>query len=642
MTPEAAIDGFWPGICGIARHILLAVALSLYANGSTADPARLDVPAVVISADHAPEAFPAADSQTTISREQLESARAADIHAPLYGASGTTLIQSKAYGVSGITLRGASGGLGLITFDGVPVFANFAGFYSLRHFSGEVVEDIRVQRGFDPQVSNSRTLGGTIHLQSRRVDDGKTHLRLEGGSQQTLNASLAAGWGRDKDNATLVVGRTVVSNGDTQSGVASPVADHDNYRMGRTLLRAEKSFERGSFQASAYYVKAHEDTDGPGLTPDFKVAWLEDPNGWFSDEVLITQANATLDITDNWQSRLQLGYTRDRQNGRLGTFRPLLPIGPFSMDLTSELALADWQNTHWTASRNGLLASLQWGFSAQHQQGETAQNNLHESQTLVSPNLGFGLAGDEWSVRLSSRWDHYREDSGHVLYTIGGEWRFLPAMTLWANAGKRLRAPGVNERLHPLFGNRNLQPERNAGGEIGWRWQADADTRIELSGYRQHVHDLIVLALNPATGAVRPNNIADVETSGAELSLSRQWSSRWRSTINYSYMDAENRQTGRAVAVRPQHRLNLINDWQISRPLGLRVELNAHDGFWFDAGNTLWSGSVVRVNALLNYRLTENSQIYLRADNLTNDKTAELYSFNYPHRSFYLGAELDF
>ena len=576
-------------------------------------------------------------NQSFINRQHLESSHATDIVAPLYGSNSINITQSKSSGTNSITLRGASGGQGLVTFDGVPLFANLAGFYSLRHFPSDVVESIQIDRGFSQNISNSRTLGGSIHLSSRQIRDNKTTISAEYGSDQTLNASVATGWG-ENDNVSLVLGRTLISDGASQSSTHTANEDGDNYRLNRVLLRADKQINRVHIDTSLYYLKVDEQTDGPGLTPAFKVAWLDDPNGWFSDEVFISQATTTLAVSDSWKSSVQVAYTQDRQDGEVGT----APVGQLSMNLTSQLALIDWQNNHQAQLNDTLNTHVKWGISSQHQWADTTNNNQHESYTLLSPNLGVSLSNHDWKINLSSRFDNNTVYGNHTLYSLGAEWQFASSMSVWANYGRKFRAPGVNERLHPIYGNLDLKAEHNSGGELGFRWDYDNELQLSLSAYQHTTHDLIVLALDANTGITRSNNITEVDTRGVELSIDKQWTNNWHTTLNYTYMDAENTQTGKEVAIRPEHRLNLSSLWQITKPLSLRVELNGHGGFWHDGDNTLWSGSVIKVNTAITYQINNASEITLRADNLTDDDTIELYGFDYAHRAVYLSARVSF
>lgn len=572
-----------------------------------------------------------------IDRQQLEDSKASDIFTPLYHSPSVVLNRGKASGINGMTIRGTSGGSGVVTFDGIPIFASFAGFVPLRLFPADVVQSLTVDRGFSTKHSNSHTLGGHVALESRRISDESSQFLIEAGSDDTLKGSIGTGWG-DKQNATLVIGRTVISDGQSESSTHTPNEDNDNDRISHALFRADVTFERGNIEASLYYADAKSDTDGPGLTPQFTAAWLDDPNGWLADELLVSQMTVNLDVTGNWHSTLQLGYTRDKQSSEVGT----LPTGPISMGITSELTLANWQNQHQLMVRGDTFYKLQWGISSQYQQGNVSKTNQNNSQTLISPEIGLSIEGKNWDINGLTRIDHYDEFGEHKNYALSTNWQLSPALSLWANHGRKYRAPSITERMHPLFGNQALKPEHNAGGEIGLAWQQDNTLHTSLSLYQHAIHDLVVLAVDPATGATRSNNINKVKTTGGELSIEKEWSDRWSSRFNYTYMDAENTDTHLTVAVRPEHRINLSNQWQLTTPLSLRLDLTAHDGFWYDAGNTLWSGSAIKINSVLNYTYNEKTEFYIRADNLTDDDTVELLGFESAHRAVYAGAVVTF
>jgi len=626
-----------------SHYFLFSIsALALFSGLENAAYAeeRLDFPALTVHPDR-PNQGPSNHSVSMVTRENLALDKTTDINAHLYRLPSVVLTQGKSSGVTGISLRGASGGQGLVTFDGVPLFASFAGFYSMRLFPSETLDSMSVSRGFDQSVSASRTLGGAIHLRSRRVTDQKTHLQLEAGSQATVNGSLATGLGDDKQNVSTVFGYQHIANGNTQSGIPSTEVDKDNYQLGRALLRADKTFSRGHLDASVYYANIQEEMDGPGFTKDFNVAWTEDPDGWYSEQLWVAQVKGRLDINPYWQSQLQVAYTGNFQEGELGSLRPIVPVGPFSMQLSSELIQADWQNHHHANLSKQLSTNIQWGLLTQYQQAEARATNQQESELLLSPNLALGLAYKDWQIQLKSQWDNYQKYGDHLTYTLGTEWAVLPSLSLWANTGTHFRAPGVNERLHPLFGNLELKPESNFGAEAGINWNYQ-DTEMALSGYWQNANDLIVLALNAETGAVQANNIAQTETFGIDLNVKQAWFSFWNSELTYSYMHATNTQNQQTLAARPEHRVSLKNDWQIFDPLHLQFVVNANSGIWFDSNNTLWSGAVVRLNAFLSYQVQDNLEFYLRAENLSNDTHAELPGFNYPHRAFYFGTKFDF
>ncbi|MEY2666350.1 MAG: hypothetical protein RLZZ384_521, partial [Pseudomonadota bacterium] len=107
-----------------------------------------------------------ANSQTSITRDALELAQMPDISNVLRSQAGIAINQGSGQMMSSISLRGSGGaGQGLITLDGVPLFGNFAGLYSLSHYSLDALDYISLTRGAGGDRHGSRTLGGTIHLQ---------------------------------------------------------------------------------------------------------------------------------------------------------------------------------------------------------------------------------------------------------------------------------------------------------------------------------------------------------------------------------------------------------------------------------------------------------------------------------------------
>ncbi len=576
-----------------------------------------------------------------IDSDQLAHDKVVDLNAPLYKSPGIVLTQGKTSGVTGITIRGASGGQGLLSLDGVPLFANFAGFYSLRLFPSHLLDKVQINRGFDPSLNASRTLGGSIQMYSRRMIQGDSEFQLEGGSQATVNTHVATGLGDPQQNLSLLLGYQHIAEGQTQSGVPSNNTDRDNYRLGHALLRGEQTFARGQIQASFYYANADEDADGPGFTPDFKIAWLEDPDGWFSEQLIVAQTQATLELTPDWQTQLQLAYTGDQQDGELGSLRPYQPIGPFSMNLHSELWQIDWKNRHRLTWGQAFETQIQWGLLTQHQKAHTEQNHQTDQRLLLSPQFALAMHNSDWDMQFKMQWDHYEQEQSELSFTAGVDWQILPSFNLWANGGHRFRTPGLNERLHPLFGNPNLKAERNFGGELGLTWQYHA-TEITLSSYWQRADDLIVLALDSNTGSSRAQNIPDVETYGIDASLKQMWFDTHQTQLNYSYMHAQNKQTGQTIAARPEHRISLTHDWQILPALNWQVTVNAHTGLWLDSNNQLESGSIIRLNSLLNYQVNDQYELYVRAENLTDNQRTELAGFNYPHRAYYMGVKLKF
>jgi len=578
-----------------------------------------------------PELIEQPRMRNLLNRDDLQAAETPNINAALRSQGGLSLIQGSGQMMTGISFRGAGGGgQGLLTLDGIPLFANFAGFYSLSHYSLDALDKVTVTRGSGGERHGSRSLGGAIHLQTRRLQAKDTFLRLEGGSYDTVRSTAGSGVSSQAGDFSAVVGRSDVFNGISQAQNGS---ERDNFGMTHASGNWSKDFDRGGLDASVYFVRSDEDIDGPGLVlPRRTLGWVDDKRGRFSDETWVAQLRGQYDLTSYWNSSLQFGFTQDRQ--KMASTR----INPFT--LTSQLLMLDWKNTHrftlGTHNRNQAL--VVWGVNSQHQQAL----NLPMTQTVISPNVRGELVTGAWQWSADARSDHGDSYGDHQVFSLGLS-RSLPQnMKVWANGGTGYRQPGVSELLHPVFGNPALKGEHSAGGELGWRWQPLPDSEVKVSAYYQNYRQMITLQLDSRTGATRAGNIQEADVWGAEMQSQHRWSSIWESGLNYSYMTTQNPITHLQVPARPEHQSVFWNEVQLLQPLTLRLELTAHSGYWFDVANKVKAHSAARVNVLLKYRLSAKTDVYLRGENITDNRTIELNDFSFNGAAFYLGLRTGF
>ncbi|MGZ4969920.1 MAG: TonB-dependent receptor [Methylobacter sp.] len=566
-----------------------------------------------------------------LNRDVLQANEMADLNGVLRSQSGLMLNQGSGQMTTGISMRGAgSGGQGMLTLDGVPLFANFAGFYSLSHYALDALDRVTVTRGAGGERHGSRTLGGAIHLQTRQLQEKDSFLRIEGGSYDTVRGAIGSGLTTRAGDFSAVVGRSDIFNGISQ---AQNGTERDDSGMTHASGNWSKEFNRGGLNASLYFVRSDEDIDGPGLVlPRRTIGWVDDKRGSFSDETWVAQLRGQYDLASYWNSSLQFGFTQDQQ--QMAT----TAIKPFS--LTSQLFMLDWKNTHRfalsTDSRDQAL--LVWGVNTQQQHVV----NLPVTQTVVSPNMRAELITGAWQWSADARSDHGDTYGDHQVFSLGLNRLLAQNMSVWANGGTGYRQPGVSELMHPVFGNPALQAERNVGGEIGWRWHPLAGSEVGISGYYQNYHQMITMQLNSRTGISQAGNLQEVDVWGAEMQSQHRWTRAWESGLNYSFMDTQNPLTHLRVPARPEHQGVFWNEVQLLQPLKFRVELTFHSGFWFDVANRFRAHSAPRINTSLKYQLTPKTEVYLRGENITDERTPEIYDFNFNGAAFYLGLRTGF
>jgi outer membrane cobalamin receptor len=451
---------------------------------------------------------------------------------------------------------------------------------------------------------------------------------------------LGGGIGGDFGDLTMIAGRTDIFEGVSQAGPQNGATERDNFDMSNGLLRWNKEFTRGSLDSSLYFVRTHEGMDGPGRLSNGKLGWSDDLNGTVNQETWVAQTHGSYQVTNNWESSLRMGFTQDRQAGWIGT----LSRGPLSMNVTSQLWLGRWQNSHRFAFNQQPQDAFRliWAFESQQQHAETPLNssNFAVTNTLISPLLRSEIEWGNWLASSEVRFDHYDQyGGGHTVFNASSGWRLNPEMLIWAKGGTAYRPPAVNELLHPVFGSPTLKSESSVGGEIGWRWKGKND-EISVTGYMQHYDNLILLQQILSIGSIRAANV-NADIFGAELQAKHAWNTVLSSGFNYTFMDARDPQTNKKTPYRAPHQAQFWTEWRVLEPVSLRVDMTFRSDFWVDPDNTVRLDSAPRLNASINYQVTPKLRLNLRGENINNQLTPDFYGFNYVGAAVYGGAYLN-
>ncbi len=606
----------------------------------------VSLPDWVISESIEPTEAQLTSVTTHFNRDTLSRLYKPDLNSVLRGLGSVGISQGSPSTATNVILRGASGGLGLVNFDGVPLFGNFTGFFPLSHYPLDLLDKVTVSRGFNGEQNSSRALGGSINLLSRKLSEEKVFLHTEGGSYGTLRNNLGVGTHNLLGDWSFAGGRTDIFQGISQAGPQNGGVEPDNAQMTNAMLNWNKGFDKVNLDSSVYFVETRDDYDGPGFLSKRRLGWKDDPNGLLNQQTWVAQSRASYQVLNNWETALNVGYTQDKQTGRIGTLKTTKQPYCCSMDLTSQLWLANWENTHQFAINNSPKDAFKmiWGVDTQHQQGDSIDNKAKDHRLtthLISPLTRTEWVYGNWLAGAEARYDHYDYFGDHTVFNANIGWRFNPEMLLWLKGGTGYRAPAVNERLHPLFGNPNLLPETNRGGEVGWRWQVNQKSELSLSGYIQHYQNLIVLQQQP-NGVINSLNAKQAQVWGTELQAKHQWSYKWTSGLSYSYMEANDPKTGLDIPGRPNNQGLFWTQYQLLEPVTVKVDLTYRDGYWADAANKLRLQAAPRLNANINYQVNPKLAVYLRGENLNNERTPDLIGFNYLGVGVYGGVNVNY
>lgn len=532
-------------------------------------------------------------------------------------------------------IRGV-GGQGVVTLDGLPLLQSLPGLFSLDTLPAEAIQSAEIIRGPAAAYESFQALGGGVHLTTQDRQDTGGKLSVEGGSFGMLRETLQGGVAGSLGRATATLSRTDAFDGMRAAGDANnPERDPMHFTQG--ILRFTTDLhKRLQWQGSMLYRNSGVAIDTYGLDQQYRVASMDDPNGHAHEETWLAQNSLNAQVTEEWSSRLQLGYT---QMSTTSAFSSGL-----KNSVSTHLYLVNWRNQHTLIDdqAKGIQWQVNWGVQGRHEQGESTTSAFAQRRTMVASFIQtqaqYGKLSGEAGVRVE-QFDQYGD---HPLFKTAAAWQINPDLSLRASGGTGYRLPSYTELLFLFFANKNLKPERSASGELGVEWHPRKGAKITLNGFYHRYDDLITVAHEPTLGPITLN-VPDAAVAGMELDAQMAWTDTLDTGISYTFSDSRDLKTDHALPFRPPH---IGRVWAQQKfqpwPVTLWAEAIVRSSTWNDFENTLPVGEAVQLNASLRYAFNPHTEFYVRGENLTNNHTPQIYSAYATGVAVYGGVKLEF
>jgi outer membrane receptor for ferrienterochelin and colicins len=115
-------------------------------------------------------------------------------------------------------------------------------------------------------------------------------------------------------------------------------------------------------------------------------------------------------------------------------------------------------------------------------------------------------------------------------------------------------------------------------------------------------------------------NIGKAMTQGAEINLMARLGANLKGNFTYTYLETENKETGKELDERPQNTVTLSLDWQA--PYGTQVQLSGkyRGERYSDSANTVKLDAYTTVDLNVEKKLTDKYSIYVKAKNLLDEE----------------------
>lgn len=553
-----------------------------------------------------------AASVAILTRADIEAAGHITLADALATVPGFVLVRNGTPGqATSVFSRGTESNHTLLTIDGRRVPSMLAGGADWGQLTLDNIDRIEIVKSSTSAVHGSDAIGGVVNVVTRTgrgLAKPEYEASFEGGSFNTFHERAAVRGASGKFDYALSL---------SQFNADYP-RDNNNYR--RSVARSSFGYE---FSTDLYFdlKLSYYQTDGgsPGALPGNTVDHLK-------REVVNVSPAMNLDISDAWSTRLI--YTFENQ------WQPSFDGGPAfgSLNRLNVGAHAiDWQNDYEVNDDWKLSAGVLWQDQAVDRTTSSAfggginanlQNRAGYVQSQWSPVEGF-------SVINSARYDAYSDHDNATTWRQAVSYQHEPSASLIFFSISRSIAPPTAQDLY-FFGNPALNPERALSLELGLEKKFLARRLTAATTLFRHDYKNFI-QFNPAIAPFGATvNVPDALAEGIETSLTWKANEKTELVASYTYLTTRDELNNQPLARRPRHHLTAQATF---RPID-KLTLNANLGWQVDRHDIGVFPAVtdyedyLLVNANIRYEINQNVQVWLRSENLTDEKYQ--YAIGFP------------
>ena len=537
---------------GLFASIVVSPSL-LLAQG--ADPAP-EVDQIVVSASRLEtRQSNIGSSVSVVTQEELQQGRYPNVVQALRKVPGLDIVQSgSAGGNAAAFIRGADSDQTLVLLDGIelnnPASPNRS--FNLANLTLENIDRIEVIRGPQSTIYGSDAMGGVINIISKKAKDG-VHMSAssEAGSYNTFNQVGSLSYGGDGIDFTSGVTRQDVGNisaADARYGNA----EHDDYQ--NTSVSGKLRFFPSDMVDGAVttrYTRSNAALDNSGG------AGGDDLNRRYHNDEFFSKGEVSTHLLgDTITPNVWIAYSNHslQDNNNPDVLSPDYLRSAYDGDLLDVGTKATWTPVKYFSSVLGGETQGERASSSYRSDGAFGpyEDNLSDKSARTnSVFLETRSSYDEAAyVDAGVRYDHQSIFGSATTFRIAPAWHVTSTTKLRSSVGTGFKAPSLVQ-LYSSFGNRDLEPERNNGWDVGVDQQI---IKNKLSGsltfFHNNYRDLITF--DPSTYVLE--NINSAFTQGFEAATSLALNEMVSIKGAYTYTQSEDRMTNEELLRRPRNK----------------------------------------------------------------------------------------
>jgi len=624
------------GISG-PRHLSLTILASLLPIAALADEPVALQQQVITATQTAHSELSAPASVSVVTREELEKMPVYNLADAVKYLPGVHINPSSAYGRKEIKLRGMDSDYTLLLVNGRRVnsrealTSNYANDFDLSSIPMAAIERIEVIRGPMSSLYGADALGGVVNVILRQPTE-----RTAAGLAYTYEHPTEGDSG-DSHKASGYISGALIEN-KLRGNLIVETTDQAAWGSDQTVFAntdaVEKRQNGSAFGTLSWLLDERQsiDLDMSYRSDDRKAIWN---NSGVSFPTNVQEM-------DRWTLGLAHNGNWDGFNTRLRYYYEDVDLMDDSELMTNmHRSKGDVQQKNHTVDGqvSAFLGNHLLTLGGEFRRVELSHNQNLGADTEVDQKAIY--LQDEFSIgrldiTLGGRWDDHDSFGGEFSPRAYGVYNLTDNWVIKGGAGKSFKAPSIYQfdetygvlacrGMCTLVGNPDLKPETATSYELGTLYQ---DQRIEagIMLFDNEIEDMIYT--DSWRAGYRPSvmtytNVDKARVRGYELQGRYAFSDAVGLRANYTYADAENRETDDPLRNTPQHMANIGLDWQAMPNLDLNLDYQ-YTGSQFvyvsAAQPEVESGAFHTLSAGARYKATNELTLRGGLNNLTNEK----------------------
>ena len=534
-----------------------------------------------------------------------------------------SLVQNGGAGkLATVFLRGGNSRQTLVMIDGVKVKSTTTGSFDFSGINVDDIERIEIVKGPQSTIYGSEAMAGVINIITKK-GKGKPKIgaSFEGGSFGTYKPSFTISGGERKFDYRIT-GTYFYTDG---ISVAKQGSERDGYKnasfSGKFGFKPSEKLEL-ELTGKYYYDRSELDAFG-----------RDDLNYVQHGNHYMLSGKGKLYPSNIWEQILTVSTVKD-------SLRYRDPDTAFNnADIITSMDTIDWQHNLYLSGFYTLTAGAEYGNEKGENKGvfDKAIDNK-----AVYLNNKLKILNNAFVINAGLRYDDHETFGSETTYKIGGIYNIKPvAIKIKGSYGTGFRAPTLNELFYKdswgSVGNLNLRPEKSNSWEIGLEKEIIKEkASILITYFDQDYEDLIQWVESPpGSWQYTPQNVAKAEVKGIEATATLRLTESINMRAGYTYLDTEDKTTGKRLSRRPKDKLNLSAEFSTKDMSVIADYTFVSEIYDSSVSRNLSSYSLVNLSS--SYKMTRGLTIFARIDNLLDEDYEEAGGYGTPGLSIFGG-----